>query len=224
MSDENDNKSLRKRLIPQKGLEFDWGENLISRIYRTFISEQANADLDNKVLELHPVAKEIRQDLEKIVSEFQKEEDIYPYVKEVVDPLIREVDQIQSTLNKDKTELALVKYTQWTEKASLWVHLCSKAGDKERLTRLITHNILEKCAEIIDRDIQLIEKYLHTATNDELKQKQIASELAPIIQSLQTLKRSQLKLKLSEVSDWKKHFDLERSRLVNSALLIIDRI
>ncbi len=183
---------------------------LLARLWRK--PDDTQVKLSIKVYSIKPEAEQAHHELMKILANFSSNDNLYPYVKEVVDPLLREIDQILNKLQYNLTDDALERYSQWTAKARRWVDLCAKVSE-EKLREAVTDHIILRSLELIDRDINFIIEY---ASNQNP-----TANIGPFISDLETLKVKP-NLPLEEISKWKQNFDRKRESVVNSAYHAID--
>lgn len=185
---------------------------LLTRIWKK--PDDGLQKLSIKAHSIKPEAEEVHKDLMKILNHFSSNDSLYPYVKEAIDPLLREIDQILKKLQNNLTGDALDKYSEWTEKAGRWVHLCNKVNE-ENLIHVVIDRIIDRSLELIDRDIKLIFEY-HTAQNPH-------SDVTSYIDELKGL-QVRPEISLNQISKWKQDFDLKRQRIVNAAYQKIDSL
>lgn len=184
---------------------------LLSRLWKK--PEDPIEQLSMKAYTIKPEAEEVHKDLMKVLDNFSTTDSLYPYVREVIDPLLREIDHILTKLQSNLTPDALDKYSQWTEKARRWVHLCNKV-DSENLAEAVKEHIIHRSLELIDRDIKLIIQY-RSSQNP-------GADISSFITKLEALKVNP-NLPLDRISKWKQEFDLKRQAIVNKAYQAIDQ-
>ena len=171
---------------------------------------------ESKVGHLHPKADSIRINLEQIFKDLGGEKEFLSHAEEVIHPLLKEVEYLQSSLKIKECPLVISKYNNWTEKAAKWVKLYSNTSKEEALL----HHIVERSHSLIDRDIKLIEKYMEAHKLDPLSKKQLQPEL----KTLASLRKEPTDLTLKKITAWKSDFNHERAKIVNAALQKIDNL
>lgn len=184
---------------------------LLSHLWKK--PEDPIEQLSIKACSIKPEAEKVHKDLMKVLDNFSTTDSLYPFVREVVDPLLREIDHILTRLQSNLTPDALDKYSQWTEKARHWVQLCNKL-DSENLARAVKEHIIQRSLELIDRDIKLIMEY-RSSQNP-------GADISSFITKLEALKVNP-DLPLEKISKWKQEFDLKRQAIVNKAYQDIDQ-
>jgi hypothetical protein len=185
---------------------------LLARLWKKPVDPAEQLSL--KAYSIKPEAEEVHKELMKVLSKFSSSDSLYPYVREVVDPLLREINHILHKLQNNLTDDALTRYSQWTEKARRWVHLCSLVDD-EKLAQEVNDHIVERSLELIARDINLIMQYRSSSQNSSL-------DISIYIQELEALKVNP-NLPLEQISKWKQKFDSQRQVIVNDCYQAIDQ-
>jgi len=168
--------------------------------------------------------------LEQIRSELLDGGDgeMLPMVGEVIDPLLRDVQRIQRGLHKDE---GVEEYHEWIQKARLWVELYSKDSEKEKIKAAVAEHAILKTMERIDRDIHLIEDYVHQHLDllelhpeeQSLKEHSIKKAVAPHIENLLALRVPPVAPSLKTIDAWRKSLDKFRAKHFNSALRVIEK-
>jgi hypothetical protein len=185
---------------------------LLSRLWKK--QEDSAKLLTLKAHSIKPEAEEMHKELMKMLDSFSSSESLYPYVREVIDPLLREIDHILIKMQNNITQDALHKYSRWTEKARRLVHLCNLVDDEEKLKQAVNDHIVGRSLELIDRDVKLIVEY-HASQNPFV-------DITSFIKELHKLKINP-ELPLEKISAWKHEFDLKRQAIVNDAYQAIDQ-
>ena len=162
------------------------------------------------IQELSIKAHQIKPEAEKVHRQLVRLLDLYPCVKDAVDPFIREVHNIINNLNYQLTDDGLQRYTQWTDKARKWVKRISEENVKE----VVTEHMISRSLDLIDKDIKLIEEY---RSNQNPK-----ANIDSFISNLKLLKVNP-NLSLEEIPKWKQTFDKKRESIVNAAYRVIDK-
>lgn len=214
----------------------------VDRIRTTFqkFQNKPNKDIQliGRIQDLQKTAFIVLRQLQIIKDELKGEidEDIFIYVEEVVDPIIKEVSRLNRSLEESSTVTHQAKtyqrYSQWIEKAKLWVQICSKAGDREAILNAIIHYTVDDFLEVIDRDLQVLNDYqehmLEALAVDEEEKialaQRLASRLDVYIRGLNELRVRPSDLSLHEIAVWKAQVDKKRERYFDASLHAIDKI
>jgi hypothetical protein len=214
----------------------------VDRIRSTFQRFQ------NKPLQEHPLVGRIQDlqskasavliQLQAIKNELHKEIDAeaFVYIEAVIDPLIKEVSRLHKSIEQPRSVLHQAKtyqrYSQWVEKAKLWIQICSKTTDKEALFKAVIRYTIDEFLEVIDRDVQVITDYqehmLEALSIDEEEKIDLAQRLEVRLQSylhaLNALRVKPENLPLKEIAVWKAQVDKRREKYFDAALHAIDKI
>jgi hypothetical protein len=220
-------------------------DRFIDRIRSTFQKFQGDSEKQEKEKQLHGRIQDLHANADAILSQLQtiKEElkkdsspEVFSHVEEVVDPIIREVSRLYNSLEQPNSVTQQAKtfqrYSQWIEKAKLWVQIYSKADNKEAIIKGITHYIVEDFLEVIDRDVQVINDYQEhmldaLALDDDEKVElalHIEARLDPYLRGLNDLRTKPKDLSLHEIAVWKAQVDKRREKYFDATLHAIDKI
>lgn len=206
--------------------KFSW----VRRLFETFtpIEHQQTKGLSGRIQELHEDAHEIKKQLESIKQELNEEldQDLRPLIKEVLDPLLRELDK-QQVLHEEET---VRKYSTWTENAQKWVHIYLKKKDKTEIVQALAKHVIQKSFDRIDRDLQCILEYIEQHVNGSNKpshekkaaKNRLIKEISPYMIRLTSLKLSPEADSLVEISKWKEFVDSQRQELFHTILQVIE--
>jgi hypothetical protein len=209
---------------------------LFQRIFESFLSEkkEKTPPMSQKVCCHKESADKVREQLEKIKKELQNEldDELFPMITEVIDPLLRDVERINRLMKRENgEETASEQFREWTDNAKLWVGLFSKNKDKDTIKLEVLKHIIEKSLEKIDRDIRFIEGYFkqHMEQLDLvpeeiniIKKKKIGlvSEHLRMLRTLQVIPAHGITF--NEVSTWRQKLDGLRAKHHDAALQVID--
>jgi len=214
----------------------------VDRIRSTFQKFQTKAprepQLMGRIHDLQKTANSVLKQLRMIKDEFRKEvdPDVFAYVEEVIDNIIKEVSRLHKSIEQPGSVLQQAKryqrYSQWVEKAKLWVQICSKMGDKQSIIKAIIRYTIDDFLEVIDRDIQVINDYQEhmldaLAVDEEEKialAQRLEMRLEPYLKSLNDLRTKPKDLPLHEIALWKSQVDKRREKFFDAALHAIDKI
>ena len=214
----------------------------VDRIRSTFQKFQNKPSQDpqliGRIQDLQRTAFTVMQELEVIKNELKKEIDAetFSYVEEVIDPITREVSRLNKSLEQPGTVTyhakAYQRYSQWIEKAKLWIQICSKSKDREGVLKAIIRYTIDEFLEVIDRDLQVLNDYqehmLDALAVDEEEKIALAQRLEvrlePYIKGLNDLHQRPKDLSLQEIAIWKSQVDKRREKYFDASLHAIDKI
>ncbi|KIC76735.1 hypothetical protein DB41_ET00050 [Neochlamydia sp. TUME1] len=214
----------------------------VDRIRSTFQRFQSKPlqehPLVGRIQDLQSKASAVLIQLQSIKNELHKEIDAeaFVYIEEVIDPLIKEVSRLHKSIEQPRSVLHQAKtyqrYSQWVEKAKLWIQICSKTTDKEALFKAVIRYTIDEFLEVIDRDVQVITDYqehmLEALSIDEEEKIDLAQRLEVRLQSylhaLNALRVKPENLPLKEIAVWKAQVDKRREKYFDAALHAIDKI
>jgi hypothetical protein len=182
---------------------------ILSRLWK---KTEKDDELTIRAHSIKPEAKSVHKDLMKVLDNFTSDDSLYPFVREVVDPLLREIDQILNKLQNNLTHDDIDKYSQWTEKARRWVVLCNKVED-HKLAQAVFEHIVLRSFELIDRDKILVLQYCSNQNP--------SADVSRFVTALDILKEKP-EVPLKEISKWKESLDVKRAAIVDAALHSID--
>jgi hypothetical protein len=231
---DNNNYYIRKDgLIPsffsqvsQNFQKLSW----LRRLFETFtpIEQRQASQLSGRIQQMHEDVNEVRRQLENIKQELNDEvdEDLRPLVKEVLDPLLREIDK-QRALHEEE---AIQKYSSWTENARRWVQIYAKKKDKEEIIEALAKHVVQKTFDRIDRDLHFILDYIEHHVNESgfsideriAAKNRLIREITPYMIRLTSLKIPPDTHSLVEIGKWKEFLDMQREELLHAALQIIE--
>ncbi len=216
-----------------------WWKQIVIK-FRTYFDAQAQveANLAGRIHELHTNTLQALQELETIKAELSKKinPDLYAYVEAVMDPMLNDLKRIHDSVNNDNHQTApyniVQKYTQWIDRARLWVQLYAKAKDSQDIAKAVVKYAINQIISLIERDIKVINEYeeqrlsnLKIVPEGKLVLKQsIENALENTLASLQSLKKAPESLIIEKVDIWKKECDAKRMHYFNEALHAIDQI
>ena len=202
----------------------------VRRLFETLtpMEQQPAKRLLGRIQQLHEDANEIKKQLESIKQELNEEldEDLRPLIKEVLDPLLRELDKQQALHEED----AVRKYSTWTENAQKWVQIYVKKKDKAEIVQALAKHVIQKSFDRIDRDLQCILEYIEqhvNGSNTSVHEKRAAKnrlikDASPYMIQLTSLKLSPETHSLAEIGKWKESIDSQRQELFHTILQIIE--
>lgn len=214
-------------------------EKINSAIKRVPLKPDSERQLVGRIIELNQSASDVLNSLKAIKSDLKKDvdKDLFPFIEAVMEPMIRDVMRIQNTLHDDnaiyKQAEAFKRYSEWVDRAKLWVSLCTAKKDKETIVAAVIQHTIDDFSNIIERDKRLIEDYLdhvleyipiEEEDRKELLSKHIRYSLKPYFASLINLKKPPKKLSLETLNTWKDNADKRRDRYYNAALQVIDNL
>lgn len=172
----------------------------------------------------------IREDLE------QESDPQFPsLISTIIDPLMKEINRMQKARQMPGSAAQQVKdskgYTEWIEKAKMWIDLCSKRHQqKEAIYKAVMEHTIQEFHARIDRDLQVVQDYLvHTMdrlnindlVKNELKER-LEPELSQHLFELYLLKDHPQDLSIDSLNLWRADADLAREGYFSAALHTID--
>lgn len=218
-------------------------DRFIERIKESIFYFQNKSEQQGKlwgrIYDLQKTASEVLDQLKKIKEELrhQVDKDLFSIVESVVNPMIRDVNRLQKSVENhngtvSQQATAFKKYSEWIDKAKLWVQVCSKNSDKETITKAIVKLTINEFLEVIDRDLQVIEDYMdHMIDNLELDAQEklyliekLQRKIDPYIKNLKALKVFSDDIALRQISKWKAKVDKHREKYFDGALHTIDKV
>ncbi|CCB86177.1 putative uncharacterized protein [Parachlamydia acanthamoebae UV-7] len=225
---------LEVHIHPSKTNSSSFVSKLFSKLKRKIFSEPNQNPLQGRIQELHWNSTQIREELEKIKAGVDL--DLQPLVFEVIDPMLRSIQQLHHITQNASLpavhEKTVQRYMKWIEQAKLWVQLYTKAKDKEEVLKAVIDHIVLASNQIIERDLQILNEYKIQAIefldgNPEKKEalrKNLYDQMAPFLDNLDQLKRINCPefQDLKAVSSWKAKIDSLRQENFNNALHAID--
>lgn len=212
------------------------------RIRSTFTKFQnktpSDAQLTGRIQDLQKTASSVLKQLIIIKEDLKKDVDlvVFSYVEDVIDSIIKEVSRLHKSIEQPGSVMqqakAYQRYSQWVEKAKLWVQICAKGGDKDAIVKAIIRYTVDDFLEVIDRDIQVINDYqehmLDALAVDEDEKIVLAQRLEvrldPYLKGLNSLRFKPKDLPLQEIAWWKSQVDKRREKYFDGALHAIDKI
>lgn len=214
----------------------------VDRIRSTFQrfqnKPQYDSQLAGRIQDLQKTANSVLTQLRTIKDELRNEidQDIFSYVEEIIDPIIKEVSRLHKSMEQPASMRHQAKtyqrYSQWIDKAKLWVQICSKVNDKEAIVKAIIRYTIDDFLMVIDRDIQVINDYQEhmldaLAVEEEEKialAERLGTRLEPYLRGLNDLRTKPKELPLKEIALWKAQVDKRREKYFDAALHAIDKI
>ncbi len=232
------------KFYPQKPEKksFSLLNRFVDRIRSTFQIFQnkpmEDHQLTGRIQDLQKTASTVLKQLIAIKEELKNELDheVFTSVEEIIDPLIKEISRLNKTLEQPVSVIhqakAYQRYSQWIEKAKLWVQICSKSNDKSAIVKAIIRYTVDDFLQVIYRDIQVINDYqehmLETLAVDEDEKIALAQRLEmhlePYLKGLNDLRAKPHDLPLKEIALWKAQVDKRREKFFDAALHAIDKI
>lgn len=198
-----------------------------------------DTQLVGRIQELNRTSKELLAELISIKTELQSQVDpaLFSHIETVVDPLIRDITRIHTTIDHEKhsspaTQVHFFRrYNEWIEKARNWIKLKGSHNDKLAIEEAVVKHLFEDFVERIGRDFQVIQDYQHHLVEGlDLKdeeadslQQDIAVQLEPYLSSLSSLKKAPGHLSFKTLASWKDNIDKRRQKYFDGALFIIDK-
>lgn len=214
----------------------------VDRIRSTFQKFQNKPEHDfhltGRIQDLQKTANSVLEQLSTIKDEMRKEidKDVFSHVEDVIDIMIKEVSRLHQSMERPGSVTHHAKtyqrYSQWIEKAKLWVQICSMANDKEAIVKAIIRYTVDDFLQVIDRDIQVINDYqehmLDALAVEEDEKIALAQRLDlrldPYLKALSALHVKPRDLPLQEIALWKAQVDKRREKYFEAALHAIDKI
>ena len=190
------------------------------------IHKQLQHDAHAAIVQLKKLREILKKELEG-----HDDQHLWTSFEAIVNPLLREYDQLERKLFESQEPKDLKCYHTWIEKAKLWVSVLARPHDRESITQTVVTHTQQVSHIIIDRDLKMLEEYmineLHHLGFDQEKLSKLASqiheEIAPHIKGLLDLKHNKPEdLTLSTLQSWKARINSERAKHYNAALHIID--
>lgn len=224
--------------LPDQGVETRLGR-FFQKINQFLKREPPPVDLklQGRIRELQTSADKILLDLLNLKSALEDivEPNIFALASNIIDPIIKEISRIQKAIEQQDGATQQVKtfhrYMEWMDKAKTWIELGTKKQYQQDLIQqaIVDHTIQEFYARI-DRDIQVIQDYLHNSLNrpsveHSLKhelQQGIEPQVLPYIAQLEQLKVLPEDLSLNALTQWKVGADQAREKYFGAVLHIID--
>lgn len=193
--------------------------SLVGRIHR-----QLQKDAHHIILQLRNLREVLKNELVG-----HDDQHLWASFEAIVNPLLREYDQLEKKLREDPQPITLKSYNNWIEKAKLWVALSALPHDREGITKAVVEHTQQVSDMIIDRDIKMLEEYLLDKLQllDPEKAKieavKLQIEISPHINGLLALKHNKPNdLDIHSLQIWKTRINQERGKHYNAALQIID--
>lgn len=213
---------------------------LLKKINRFFNSEPPQHIETKLEGRIHQLQTDISKSVNKLLYlkvELEKEIDphLISLIQTIVEPLIKEINRVQKSLEKHESVAQQVKeskkLSEWIEKAKKWIELCSKRHmEKEALLNAVVDHAIQEFHATIDKDLQVIQDYLnHTMERikiDEFQKNKLKEELEPELSQhlieLIMLKNQPQDLSIESLQLWRAEADLSRENCFSSALYTID--
>lgn len=233
-----------QRVVTQQELHATGLQGFIDRLkaalgFRTQGEKQAKR-LAGRIQDLYTTADSVLEQLVRIESSLKAslDSELFSYVHNVMHPLIDEAKRIKNVMKMKGTpsEQARIfeKYTQWVEKAKLWVRLSQKNQAPNQIEAAVVTFVMNEVNNLIDRDIQVISDYQehllkmeHISREDERRLRYLLLPLlAKHVIAIVSLKQTNpaMRIELSHMAEWKKQIDQKRQRHFEAALQDIDRV
>lgn len=199
---------------------------------------QPDLQLIGRIQDLQKTANSVLKQLRAIKEDLRKdiEPEVFAYVEEIIDPIIKEVLRLHQSIEQPRSIMHQAKtfqrYSQWIDKAKLWIQICSKAHDKEAIIKAIIRYTVDEFLEVIDRDLQVINDYqehmLEALTVEDEEKINLAQSieirLNPYLKGLNELRAKPKDVPLHEIALWKAQVDKRREKYFDAALHAIDKI
>lgn len=223
---------------PRNNVETRLGR-FFQRINHFFSNEPIDHEvkLIGRIHEMQSTTDKILEELLEFKSFLAEiaEPSIFSLVCNIIDPIVKEITRIQKGIDEQEAITQQVKvfnrYTEWLDKAKLWIELGkNKKYQKEIIQQAILTHTIQEFQAWIDRDVQVIQDYLHNSFHsfdivDPMKQflrDGIEPKVTPYIRRLLELKEPPKKLTIHSLTKWRAKADRERENLFGEALHIID--
>jgi len=220
---------------PRKTQNKSFVSQLFSKIKQKIFKSAEVSPLLGRIQELHLDSVDVRQDLEKIKKE--AELDLQPLVMEVINPMLRNIQQLTNHSKSTKDlpglqEQTVQRYTKWIDQAKIWVRLYANAQDKTEVLRAVIDHIVSVSNQVIERDLFILAEYEAQAMSpfENMPEKQaifkeeLHQAIKPHLDNLKKLNAESPPAfkNLKEVSQWKMEIDEVRQHHFNAALHEID--
>lgn len=199
----------------------DHDPKLVGRIY------EMNQNANHLYSELLAVKVDLEKEVEPVLLSL---------VEAVVDPLIKEARRLKILMEQEKSVsqqvINIKKYSEWIEKAKIWVEICAKRSQKEAIRKAIIDYSIDEFRTVIDRDMQIIQDYLTHFLNEleflpeEKKELEARLEetLTQHLIGLQKLKAQPDNLSLGMLGSWRVEIDRLREKFFSDSLHTIDTL
>jgi len=185
--------------------------------------EKGCPELSNHIHSLQQKAENVRRQLKGIKAELKDNGDHPHFLQEVINPMLRQVNDI-----KDEESIHRIK--EWMEKGGHWIQLYSKNKGSKKITKAVTEYAIKKGLKNVDRDLELIETYAMQRLNEVeqhdamLIKEKIFRGLKPLQNDLHALKTPPIHLPqdLVQLNNWKRELDDQRADLMKRTFQLID--
>lgn len=177
--------------------------SLFKRIFDALLPSKDKELPEQITCLLRKDAQQVRSQLENIKAQLldKGDDDLYPMVTEVIDPMLR----------KEPNEN---EYREWIKKAKHWVRLITK--EKEEVIEAIIKHVVQKSLDRIDRDIKFLNEYSKQCHKEQ-------ELLSPHITKLRALQNPPEIQSLKIAEEWRRFLDTSRAKHLNSALKQIEK-
>lgn len=214
--------------------------NFFQRIQNLFKPQTQiqEVKLSGRIHELQKTADRILFDL--LLFKSEAETKVEPYLFSIIctaiDPIIKEIVQIQKLREHQNSATWQVKnfqrYTDWLEKAKAWVELKDRCEETNVLYQAALNHTIKEFQARIDRDLQVILDYLNHALSNidiqpnegKLLRDQLIQKLDPHLLKLNQLKNPAPEITLETLIVWRSTSDTSRETCFGEALHIIDTL
>ncbi len=214
-------------------------QRLLRRFHATinFVWNKHEHTLAGRIHELRHNADEVVDELKQIYNQLSKELDprLFAFVQAIIDPLLRDIGPISTSMQSSNAALqakAFKRYSEWAEKAKIWIDLCHTVKQKDKIILAVVNHLIGESIEMIRRDIQIINDYQehsisHLPLPDDEKQllrSELKHAITPYLQKLSDLTALPGTISLEEVSPWRGDIDKRRQKYFELALQTTDSL
>lgn len=215
-----------KKFLPFFRPNAEEQQSLVGRIHIE-LQKDAHAQLQELKLLKETMGKELNKDQDRT---------LWISFEGIINPLLREFSQIERQFNnpssREEERLShLNSINHWIDRAKLWVSLCSKPSDREKMVQAVIEHTFHILDQRIDRDLKTLTDYKEhevqlLGLGDEAIQvmrDSLEQDLSLFVQGLLRLKEQKPQDRtLSTLIQWKTQTDEKRTLLFNAALHKID--
>lgn len=204
---------------------------------RTSCKEVKTKNLKGKIQEFQKHSTLMIEQLHSVKNALEKqiENDVFKHVKDAIDPMIRDLKQLQMKTQQVKDENdcpAKQKYETFKHKAKLWLDLQNKSRNRSDVIEVICNHLFKETEEQIEKDLNFIENYKETLLNPlkiSSEEKENLKERIHKKLMLHTSKLTKLKMRpetmdLQDITLWKANTIEKRSFHFTKALKAIDGV
>lgn len=211
-------------------------QKLTQMFNRTPAPSPTEIRLAGRIHELQTIADHVLHDLIAFKGLLEREADphLLPLAVSVIDTMIKEIARLKKLMEHQhgltQQVKAVARFAEWVEKAKPWLALKNKTLDAGQVKQVVVQQTVQEFQTRIDRDIQVIQDYLHHAVDslegpDELKaslKNKLMSEISPNLSKLDQLKQCPEDLHIDSIISWRAQADRGRENLFTTILHAID--